>query len=353
MWHAVEVTLELDVVVDVDLDGLPATDDEVLCRQRSQRRSIQLLEGAASAAWQLLERPLVEIDQQQANRLVELVQGEEAPVAQPRQDPALHQQHRALDLGLVTRVRGPSGQDGAAVVLGELLVAAVGLGVVAVGTPDQRTGLVRHDQSGNPAEELQCLDLGSDPVGGGLARCGAGVGAVRCAQCGNEDLGLGDLARGGVNDGNGAAGIVDEQLLPGNVNLPHRACLGLGELAVLDAKAGVLVGQCIAGGVLLPQQHQRDAGSLEFLVDLAEVGGQLVARPWHRRTVQARLQFSVIQAIGHGAIDASDLGQRDVLADHALGDLERAAHLVVTQPCLQVQAQCLSDTAHGDSVCWH
>ena len=102
------------------------------------------------------------------------------------------------------------------------------------------------------AEEFQRLNLGTDPVGGGLARCGTGVGAVRCAQCGHEDLGLRDLARGGVDDGNGGAGVVDEQLLPGDVDLSHRACLGLGELAVLDAKAGVLVGQGVAGGVLLP-----------------------------------------------------------------------------------------------------
>ena len=49
--HAVVVATELDVVVNVDLGRLPATDDEALRRQRPQRGCIQLLEGAASAAW--------------------------------------------------------------------------------------------------------------------------------------------------------------------------------------------------------------------------------------------------------------------------------------------------------------
>lgn len=73
-------------------------------------------------------------------------------------------------------------------------------------------------------------------------------------------------------------------------------------LPVLDAKADVLESQCVACGVRLPQQHQSDAGSLEFLVDQTEVEGQLVARPWHRRTVQTRLQFSVIKALDRKSV---------------------------------------------------
>ena len=62
--HAVVVGLELDVVVDVDLGGLPAAQLEACGRQRLQRRRVHLLEGAAPAAGQLLEGALVQLDQQ-------------------------------------------------------------------------------------------------------------------------------------------------------------------------------------------------------------------------------------------------------------------------------------------------
>ena len=125
---------------------------------------------------------------------------------------------------------------------------------------------MRWRKAGRAADESQRLHLRADPVGGGLARGGASVGVVRRAQGGHEDLGLSDLAGDGVDDAHGAAGEVDEQLLAGDVNLAHRALLAQSELAVLDAEAGVLVGQGVAGGVLLPKQHQGGGETLEFLM---------------------------------------------------------------------------------------
>ena len=244
-------------------------------------------------------------------------------------------------------------QHSAAVVTSEFLVGTVRFGVVAVGRLDERAGLVGHDQTGHAADEFQRLHLRADPVGGGLPRRGAGVGVVRCAQRGHEDLGLGDLAGGRVDDGHGVAGVVDEQLLAGDVDLAHRALLATGELGVLDAKARVLVGQRVARGVLLPQQHQGDAGPLELLMHDAEVRGLLVAAAWQRRAIQPGLQFFITEGLDDLPVHAGHPGQRDVLAHHALGDLQRAADLVVAQPGLQVQAQCLSDLSHRDSVGWH
>mmetsp|Transcript_6076 Transcript_6076/g.24370 ORF Transcript_6076/g.24370 Transcript_6076/m.24370 type:complete len:788 (+) Transcript_6076:480-2843(+) len=352
--HAVVVALELDVVVDVDLGaGLPAADGITLERHGPQRRRVERLEGTATAAGQLLERSLVEVDEQLGDGPVQLGQAEEAAVAQPGQDPPLHQQNRALDLGLVAGMSRASSQDRAAVVTSEFLVGSVGFGVVAVGGLDERARLVGHDQAGHAADELQRLHLRADPVGGGLARRGAGVGVVRRAQRGHEDLGLRDLAGGRVNDGHGVAGVVDKQLLAGNVDLAHRALLALGELGVLDAKARVLVGQRVARGVLLPQQHQGDARALELLVHDAEVRGELVAAAGQRRAVHPGLQLFVCEALGKLTVHACHPGQGDVLAHRALGDLQRAADLAVAQAGLQVQAQCLSDLSHRDSVGWH
>ena len=113
--------------------GLPPADGVAPGWQRAQRRRVERLEGAAPAAGQLLEGPLVQVGNQVLDRRVELGQAEEAPVAQPRQDPPLHQQNGALDLGLVAGMSGTRSQHRAAVVTGEFLVGAVGLGVVAVG----------------------------------------------------------------------------------------------------------------------------------------------------------------------------------------------------------------------------
>jgi hypothetical protein len=48
--HAVVVGIELDVVVDVDLGGLPAADLIARGRQRLERRGVELLEGARPAS---------------------------------------------------------------------------------------------------------------------------------------------------------------------------------------------------------------------------------------------------------------------------------------------------------------
>jgi hypothetical protein len=244
--HAVVVGLELDVVVDVDLGRLPAANGIVLWWQRPKRWGFERLEGAASAAGQLLEGPVVEVDQQLCDGGVELGQAEEAAVAQPRQDPALHQQHRAFYLGLVARVRRPRSEYRAAVVTRKFLVRPFGVGVVAVGGLDERAGLVGNDQAGHTADELQGLHLRADPVDSGLARRGAGVDVVRRAQRGHEDLRPGDLAGGRIDNRHGGAGVVDEQLLAGDVDLAHRALLAQRELAVLDTEACVLVGQRVA-----------------------------------------------------------------------------------------------------------
>ena len=246
-------------------------------------------------------------------------------VAQARQYPSLDQEHRGLDLGLVARMPRACGEQRAAVVLGKFLVGSIGFGVVAVWILDQRAGLVGHNQARRATEEFERAHLGADPVSRGLARSGAGVGVVRCAERGHEDLGRGDRAGGRVNQRHGVAAVVHEELLAGDVDLAHRALQALRERAVLDAKARVLVRQRVVAGVLLPQQLQRDAGALELLVNEREVGDELVARSRHRRAEQPGLEFVVVECLGHAPVDAGRAGQRHVLARRALGDLQRAA----------------------------
>ena len=218
-----------------------------------------MFKGAAPVTGQFLEGALVQIDQQQGYCPVELSQAEETPVAQSGQNPALYDQHGVLHLGLIPGVAWSCCQQGAAVVGGEFVVQAVGLWVVALGVLDQGAGLVGHDQSRHTTEELQRLNLGTDPVDRGLARGGTGVGVVRRSKGGHEDLCSGDLAAGGINNRHSLTGVVDEQLLTGNMGLAHGTLQAHRPLSVLDAKAGVLVGQKVVFGVFLPQQLQGEA----------------------------------------------------------------------------------------------
>ena len=67
----------------------------------------------------------------------------------------------------------------------------------------------------------------------------------------------------------------------------------------------------------------------------------------------ADLEFVVGEAVGNVPIDAGRAGQRYELARQALGNLQRSGDFTVAQPCLQMQAQCISNSAHGDSVRGH
>src|SRR6218665_863194 len=96
---------------------------------------------------------------------------------------------------------------------------------------------------GSAADELQRVDDRGDPVGGRLRHGGAGIGVAGGTQGRHEDLCLANLAGGRVHDRHGVAGVVDEELVAGDVGLSHRALQAQHPGAVLDAKAGVLVGQ--------------------------------------------------------------------------------------------------------------
>lgn len=70
---------------------------------------VHLLEERPTAAIELREGAAVEVLEQLGDRLVELLEREEGPVSQAREDPALSDLHADLDLRLVTRSGGTGG----------------------------------------------------------------------------------------------------------------------------------------------------------------------------------------------------------------------------------------------------
>ena len=277
MRHAVIVPFKLDVVVDVDLGRFPAKELKAFGWEWLQRWGVKLLKGTAPATGQLFEGALIKVAQQQGDGVVELHKRKEFAIAQPGQDPALNDQNGALDLGLVSGVGRACCQQGTAIVGGEFFIQAVVLRVIAIRVLDQCAGLIWHLEPWHTTKEFQCQDLSADPVGGGLARGGAGERVVGGAKGGDEDLRFGDLAGGRINDGHGLTGVVNKQLLARNVRLTHGTFEAHCPFPVFEAKAGVFEGQLVVFGVFLPQQLQGDPGAFELSVHAGKVRGELFA----------------------------------------------------------------------------
>jgi hypothetical protein len=108
----------LDMVVGSDAGTTPLSVLIGLGRQRHQGRPIDGLEELATTRAELAHEPCIELVDQHADGRVQLDQREETPVAQPRQNPALDDENRRLDLGLVARLARARRQDGRAVMAG-------------------------------------------------------------------------------------------------------------------------------------------------------------------------------------------------------------------------------------------
>lgn len=121
---AVDLDCDLDVAVGADPRNLLSGVFIALLRQRTQGRLVHPGKGAGAAAEQLLEGALVQVGQERAQRLVQLVDAEEALVAQAGLHPALHHQYAVLDFGLVL---GPTvvRRQHSNAVLGQVLVGGV------------------------------------------------------------------------------------------------------------------------------------------------------------------------------------------------------------------------------------
>lgn len=100
-------------------------------------------------------------------------------------------------------------------------VAAVELRVVKGSLEDAAFQVVRHDQAWATAEVLEHADMRPNPVGQCLGPGRLGVGVVGGAQHGDEELGGPHGAGGGIADGQRLAGVVDEDLVAGQVGLTH------------------------------------------------------------------------------------------------------------------------------------
>ena len=152
---------------------------------------------------------------------VGLGEREEGLAPQAAENAGLGEADAVLDLGLVLGAARSGRQDADAVVRGHHAIAAVDLRVVERGLVDPGLQIVGHDQARHAAEEAEHADMRADPVRQCLGPGRLGIGEVRGAEHGDEDLRLADLAGVRIDDGDLLAGVVDEDLVAGDMILPH------------------------------------------------------------------------------------------------------------------------------------
>ncbi|CAM3732644.1 hypothetical protein ROSA5918_05155 [Roseateles saccharophilus] len=341
MGHAVAVAVDLDVVIDVDLHGLEAREFVALRGQRHQGRLVQLGEHAGAAAGQFLEGAVVHAGQQLGDGRIDLRDGVEAVVAQPRQHPATHDLDRTFCGGFVLWRTWPCREHRGAVVAGEVLHRVVGARLVAVGRRDHRCRVVRHHELRHAAVEVQRAHHAGDPVFQALrGRC-AGEHTAGSGHGRDEDLGAGAVA-----ERHRRAGVVDEHLFPSTTVLAHRALERGREGLVVLAELRVAPGAAlrVGGQVFLPQQHQRHALAVELAVDAGPVRnddgkGSTGAR------LQSRRELLLAPILDGVPVQARGGGQADVLGDDALGDLQGGGDLLVRELRVPLQADDIFDHA--------
>ena len=99
--HAIAMLVDLDVVVNMNLDGAELGDLIGNRRQRTQRRGVQCSEGAGAAARQLLERAFVQILEQRTDCVIHRLDRRKPVMPQASHDPALDYLDCHFDLGFL------------------------------------------------------------------------------------------------------------------------------------------------------------------------------------------------------------------------------------------------------------
>ena len=162
-------------------------------------------------------------------------------------------------------------------------VSSVDLGIVQAGLDDAGFEIVRYDLSGHPAEIGEGAAVRADPIGQRLRPGRLGIGVAGGAQGGDEDLGRANLAGEAVDHVRPGAGVIDEQLVAGDMGLAHGRGEPAAPIPVEIAEPAVAVTVAMNGAVFLPQERQGHAGPLQLAMQQRPVGKRPAIGRKHRR----------------------------------------------------------------------
>ena len=181
---------------------------------------------------------MVEFLQLLEDRLIQLTQRQELPVAQRRQDKGGDDAHGALHHGLVLRRTHPAGNDGGVVMLRQLLVGLVQRHLAAAMSLHAGLQVVALQYPGHAAEVAERIDVRRSPtlLVHGEEALHIDISAVR--QHRHEYVHVQNLAGDVVDDFGGIPGSVHLHDLPGLVVQMH------GGAVLGDVFAIVLIELC-------------------------------------------------------------------------------------------------------------
>jgi hypothetical protein len=147
----------------------------------------------------------------------------EATVTQSAEQPSLNDQHRDLDLRLITRPVWSGRQDRGIVMGRHLGVGPIDLRLVKAGLDDSDFGVVRHQQFGHATDRCEGSGMRTDPVAQRLGPARLGIGEIGSAHDGDKNLRRADLAGEPIDDHrHGVAGVIHKQFVAAEVGLSHR-----------------------------------------------------------------------------------------------------------------------------------
>ena len=144
------------------------------------------------------------------------------------------------------------------VVAGQIVVGGVDVRLVATGLADTTFQVVGDNGLGDTAVKGKRADMGADPVLKALAGGGLDIGITACTQYGDKDLSVADCAGCRIDDINGLAGIVNEQLFSCPMFMAHGNIQAGGSVTVTVAEPAVLIAVRVLLLVLLPEQVESD-----------------------------------------------------------------------------------------------
>ena len=260
----IQEVMDLDVIVEIDARAPPFRELPILGGQGDEGVALDLLEQLAAADAEVAHGTLVHALHDERDGLVAFGEREEGQPAQPPENVGLRKSHAGLDFRLVPRLSRPRRQDADRVMRRHRAVGAVDLGIVERGLVDPALQIVGNQQLRRAAEKAEHAHVRAGPVRQLLRPGRLGIGEVRGAEHGDENLRLADFARRRIDDPDPLARIIDERLFPGDMVLAHHRRQPPFEPAKQIAEAAVAVTLRMALSVFLPEDHHRDAGTLQL-----------------------------------------------------------------------------------------
>ncbi len=213
-------------------------------------------------------------------------------------------------------------------------VAAIDFRVVERGPVDAGFQIVGNDKARHPAKEPEHADMGLDPVRQFLRPGCLGVGVIRGAKDGDEDLRVAHNPGFAIDDHDFLAGVIDKYLVAGRMVLPHGRRQAPLELPEQIAEAAVAITRRMNRAILLPQHHQIDAGPLEFAGERAPIWLRPPAEPALDAGMGEQTLFKngVRQVASQRPRKPGGRGPLEIVLDRAARHPERAPDLPGAHP---------------------